>query len=287
MLKVTISLEATCDLEKEYIEKYDLAIVDMLFEVGGQTYNTKDDDVITSRLYEQMMQKKKTCTSQINDFTYREHFEKLLANNQPIIHLALTRGLSGTIETAIRVANELNEKNKNKIYVIDSFCGCAGQGLLGILAREYSQSCQNVEELIDYIENIKHKMRHYYTVDTLSFLASGGRIDSKVAFFGNLLNIKPVMELSRVGKLELMHKVISRKKSISALANLTIANYDEAYSYSIILHANCLKDALALKEKIEMANSNIKPIIGNLGPVIGSHSGPGTLAVFFVGKENR
>lgn len=286
MLNVIISLEATCDLEKEQIEKNNLSIINMDFEVDGKQFNTDSDDVVSSGLYNLMLQKKKTGTSQINEFKYEQYFNELLKQNKPILHLAFSSGLSGTCETAIKVAEKLNQTNKNKIYVIDSLCACSGHGLLGVIARDYANKCDNISELIVFLEDLKHKMYHYFTVDSLTYLANGGRIDGKKAFFGNLLNIKPVMQMSSVGKLEVLYKVISRKKSISSIASLTEKMYDENYSYCFISHANCLSDALLLKEKIESTTS-LKPIITHLGPVIGCHSGPGTLAIYFIGKENR
>lgn len=286
MVEVCISLESTCDLEKETIEKYDLSIIDMDFEVDGKSFNTKEDDVVSSMLYEKMLQKKKTATSQINDYFYEEHFKNLLKNNKPIIHLALSSGLSATVDGARRVAEEINKTSKNKVYVIDSLCGCSGQGLLGMIVREKSKECNTIEELVEFTEILKNKIYHYFTVDSLTYLANGGRINSKTAFIGNLLSIKPVMEMSKIGKLEVMHKVISRKKSVSSISNLVVNAIDEIYGYCFIAHANCLEDALSMKEKIENG-SNVKPVVVNLGPVIGCHSGPGTLAVFFVGKQDR
>lgn len=286
MINVSISLEATCDLDKEFIEKFDLSVIDMNFQVDGESFYTKNDDVVSTRLYEKMIQKKKTGTSQINDYDYENYFKELLKIDRPIVHLALSSGLSGTIDGARRVAEEINKTSENKIYVIDSLCGCSGQGLLGMIVRDYSKQCESIENLVAFVEMIKNKVYHYFTVDTLTYLANGGRLDSKTAFFGNLLNIKPVMEMSKIGKLEVLHKVISRKKSINSIADLSLKVIDENYPYCFIAHANCIKDALLMKEKIE-AGSSVKPVITNLGPVIGSHSGPGTLAVFFVGKSDR
>ena len=286
MLEVNISMEATCDLEKEFIEKYNLNVISMNFEVDGEFFDTKDNDVVSTQLYEKMIQKKKTGTSQINEYAYEEFFTKLLEDGKPIVHLALSSGLSGTIEGAKKVAEKLNKNGKAKIFVIDTLCVCSGQGLLGMVLRDYASNCNSVEELVAYAELLKHKIYHYFTVESLTYLANGGRLDSKAAFFGNLLNIKPVMEASRVGKLEVMHKVISRKKSISAISSLVSKSYDEEFSYCFIAHANCVKDALLMKEKIEL-ESKLKPVLVNLGPVVGCHTGPGTIAVFFVGKENR
>lgn len=286
MVDVNISMEATCDLEKEFIEKYDLNVINMNFEVDGEFFDTKDNDVVSTRLYEKMIQKKKTGTSQINEYAYEEFFTKLLENGKPIIHLALSSGLSGTVDGARKVAEKLNKEGKTKVYVIDTLCVCSGQGMLGMVIKDHAKNCESVEELVAYAELIKNKIYHYFTVDSLTYLANGGRLDSKAAFFGNLLNIKPVMGASRVGKLEVMHKVISRKKSISAISSLVSKAYDEEFGYCFIAHANCIKDALLMKEKVE-AETKLVPVIVNLGPVIGCHTGPGTLAIFFVGKENR
>ena len=286
MLDICISLEATCDLEKETIEEYDLSVIDMNFEVDGKLFSTKEDNVVSSMLYEKMLQKKKTGTSQINDYYYEEHFKNLLKENKPIIHLALSSGLSATVDGARRVADELNKTSENKVYVIDSLCGSSAQGLLGMILRQKASEYNSIEELVEFAEQLKNKMYHYFTVDSLTYLANGGRLNSKTAFIGNLLSIKPVMEMSEHGKLEVMHKVISRKKSIISISNLVINAIDESYDFCFIAHANCVQDALSMKEKIE-AGTSVKPTIVNLGPVIGCHSGPGTLAVFFVGKENR
>lgn len=287
MLDVIISLEATCDLDKEMLDKYKLSVIDMNFQVDGVEFNTSKDDVISSALYENMQQKRKTGTSQINEFSYKEHFEHLLKQNKPVLHLAFSSGLSGTGAVAKKVADDINENSETKVTVIDTLCACSGQGMIAIIARDYAEKCDTMEELVAFIESIKNKIYHLFTVDTLSFLANGGRVDPKKAFFGNLLNIKPVMQMSGEGKLEVLFKVMSRKKSILSLVNLTEKKLDKEKSgYCFISHANCLADAEMLKTKIE-ETTNLKPIITNLGPVIGSHSGPGTLAIYFIGTENR
>lgn len=286
MIDIIISLEATCDLEKNQIEKYNLSVINMDYEVDGKHFNTKNDDVVSSGLYEKMAQKKKTGTSQINAYNYKEYFVELLKQNKPILHLAFSSGLSGTCEAAKTVAEELNKTNKNKIYVIDSLCACSGHGLYATIARDYANTHDNIDDLINYMKNIRHRIYHYFTVDSLTYLANGGRIDARKAFFGNLLNIKPVMQMSSTGKLEVMFKVMSRKKSINSLADLTLKAYDENFDYCFISHANCLNDALMLKEKIEKTTS-LKPVITHLGPIIGCHSGPGTLAIYFIAKNDR
>lgn len=286
MVDLILSLEATCDLDKETIRKYDLSVVDMEFKVGDEYFNTAENDVVSSKLYEKMTQKQRTSTSQINAYDYEQHFFKLLKQNKPVLHLAFSSTLSGTGLTAKKVAEELNDRHENKIYVIDTLCGSYGQALLAILVRENIAKFSDVSDVLDFINSIKLKMRHLFTVDSLTYLANGGRLDSKTAFFGNLLNIKPVMHLSKFGKLEVLHKVISRKKSISNLADMIKNSYDEDSKFCFIAHANCEKDARFLEEKLK-TDSKINTLVVNLGPVIGAHSGPGTLAIFYLGKGER
>ena len=281
-----LSLEATCDLDKETIKKYDLSVVDMEFKVGDDFFKTSEHDVVSSGLYEKMVKKQKTSTSQINAYDYEQHFLKLLEQDKPILHLAFSSSLSGTGLVAKQVADELNESHDTKIYVIDTLCGSYGQGLLAILIRENIDKFENIEDVIKFVESNKFKMRHLFTVDTLTYLANGGRLDSKTAFFGNLLNIKPVMHLSRNGKLEVVHKVISRKKSICNLVDMIKKTYDENSKICFIAHANCEKDAIFLESKLK-TDFDINTKIVNLGPVIGAHSGPGTLAIFYLGKDER
>lgn len=285
-MELILSLEATCDLDKETIKNNELSVIDMEFKVGDEYYNTSESDVVTSNLYEKMIQKQRTSTSQINAYDYEQHFTELLKMKKPILHLAFSSSLSGTGMVAKHVADELNKTHDNQIYVIDTLCGSYGQGLLAILVRENMQHFDNVEDVIEFVESIKLRMMHLFTVDSLTYLANGGRLDSKKAFFGNLLNIKPVMHLSKVGKLEVFHKVISRKKSICNLVEMIKKTYDEDGRYCFIAHANCEKDAKFLEEKLK-AGAEINTKIVNLGPVIGAHSGPGTLAIFYLGKVER
>ena len=140
--------------------------------------------------------------------------------------------------------------------------------------------------MFNYLESAKYKICHFFTVDDLKYLERGGRISKTTATLGSLIQIKPILKIDNEGRIVQDRKVISRKKSINSIADLSLKVIDENYPYCFIAHANCIKDALLMKEKIE-AGSSVKPVITNLGPVIGSHSGPGTLAVFFVGKSDR
>lgn len=282
MVDCIISMEKTCDLNTELLDKYNLSTIDMNFMVGDELFSTATHNPVSSNLYAGMKSGKKTSTSQINEHLYTEYFENLAKQNKPIVHIGFSSGLSGTVFTAQKVAAKINEKlGKTLIYVIDSLCGCSGQGLLGIYAREFSTCCNNVIELLDFIENIKLKIKHCYTVDNLKYLAAGGRIKPAVALIGKLLNIKPVMFLNEIGKLALKSKVLSRKKSILALAEECRLSYDKDFKMILISHADCEEDAKHLSSIVE-EETGIVPIILELGPILGSHSGPGTLSIYYV-----
>lgn len=286
MENLIISMEATCDLPKELIEKYDFKIINMNFIVGGIGYSTETDGVVSTGLYEKMRAGEKTSTSQINSTGYQRFFRDLLKQGKPILHIAFSSGQSGTYYVAKSEADEINKNSENKIYVIDSLCSCSGHGMLGILAREFSKTAKDIDEVIAYIENIKNYLNHIFSVDNLKYLANGGRISATGAFIGNMLKIKPIMRVDEKGSLCVVQKVISRKKALLTIFEKTKQIYDENYDICFISHADCLQDAEFLKEKIEK-ETKLKPIITNLGPVIGCHSGPGTIAVYFIGKSRK
>lgn len=281
MKNLIISLEATCDLTKEIIKQYNLDVVDMEFMVGEDTFSTKEDDVVSSNLYERMKQGDKTSTSQINQALYEEYFENLLKEGAPILHLAFSSGLSCTYNSAKKASEVLNEKYGKKIYVIDTLAACSGHGLLAILTRRFSESAKDIGEVVEFVEKTKHKIKHIFTVDNLKYLANGGRLKTSSAIIGTILNIKPVMQTDEGGKLVVESKVISRKKALLSLFEKMKKNYDREEKMCFISHSACLGDAEFLCEKIK-TELGLEPIIANLGPIIGSHSGPGTLAMFYL-----
>lgn len=284
MDNLIISLEATCDLPQEIIKENDLRVFNMDFMIDGTIYNTEKDDVISTKLYNQMKAGKKTSTSQINEELYTCLFTNLLQEGKHIIHLALSSGLSNTYNCALNAAEKLNKINANKVYVIDSLCACAGQGFLGVLIKEFSKNATTIEEVLEFTNSTKLKINHIFSVDNLKYLANGGRVKASTAFIGNILNIKPILKCDTNGNLVPYSKVISRKKALSAIVDKMKENYDDTVKTCYLSHADCLLDAEYIKNQIQ-EKFNMETVITNLGPVIGSHAGPGTIALFFVGKN--
>jgi DegV family protein with EDD domain len=180
-------------------------------------------------------------------------------------------------------AEELNSKYDNKIYVVDSKCACLGEGLLVMLVSDYAQT-HTIKECVAYADDVKNRLIHLFTVDTLKYPAAGGRVSKATAMVGNILKIKPVLCVDEDGHLVAKTKVIGRKASLHKLIEKTVEKFTGESDYLVISHADCAEDAdyvaNALAQKL-----NVKIIIGEIGHVIGGHSGPGTLAVYFLGKD--
>ncbi len=281
-----ISLEATCDLPKAIIAENDFRIIDMEFFIDGKEFNTKEYDVVSSDLYAKMREGLKTSTSQINKQLYVEFFQKILKEGKDVLHLAFSSGLSQTYQSALDASEEVNKNSTNKVYVIDSLCACAGHGLFAILAKEYAENGNDINETIKYLENLKLNVAHLFSVDNLKYLANGGRIKKTSAMVGNILHIKPVMKMDDLGHLVLEQKVMSRRKAIKEIFNKYVETFSPEYKHCLISHADCYEDAEYLKNMIKEFR-DIEVTLTNLGPIIGSHSGPGTLALFFVAKNNN
>lgn len=284
MKDLIISMESTSDISEEMAKKYDIRVAPMEFFVGGEMISTKTDDVVSSKLYERMRAGEKTSTSQINETTYEEFFAELLKEDKPILHIAFSSGLSGSVNSAKAAASRLNNSFGEKIVVVDSLCGCQGQVILGILAREFENSAKDIYDVANYIENVKINVIHKFSVDNLKYLANGGRISGTTALVGNLLSIKPIIKVDTEGKLVSFTKVISRKKAIKTLVNQFKEEVDKNSKFCFISHSDCEEDALFMKDLVEK-ETGFKTIISNIGPVLGCHCGPGTVAMFYVGEK--
>jgi len=284
MDNLVISMEATSDITKELAEKYNLCIAPMSFLIDGEEFSTTKHDVVSSGLYEKMREWKKTSTSQINEENYYEFFSELLKNGNEILHIGFSSGLSGSVNSAKLAADRLNNEQGSKIIVIDSLSGCYGQVILGVLAREFSKNATTIEDVVEYVEELKPKIIHRFSVDNLKYLANGGRISGVSAIVGNLLSIKPIIRVDDNGKLVSMMKVISRKKALRTLVNQFKQEVNKNFKFCFISHSDCEVDAVYMKELIE-AETDYLPVIDNIGPVLGCHCGPGTVAMFYVGDK--
>ncbi len=281
-----ISVDSACDLPKEFIEKYNVRTAKMLFMVNGTEFNSFDKDFSTAEVCKFMKEGASTKTTQINEFEATEYLTELLKEGKDILHFGFSSGMSGTVGNFIKASEEINKTSTNKVVVIDSLCQSAGIGLLveqTVLQAE--QNNWNVEEAQNYAENLKLQIAHYCTVDDLKYLARGGRISSVGALVGNILKIKPLLILNEEGIIINHQKIISRKKTIHAMADRMVEHLNPEYKIAYVNYADCIEDANLLTELIK-TKTGIEAKLLPLSPITTCHVGPGTLAVMFV-ADNR
>lgn len=287
-METVIIIDSCCDLPKEYIDENNVPVLSMAVNFKGQEYK---DDFGVSLPYKDFYDEVRKCempsTAQINVYDYSEEFRKHVSLGKSIICIAFSSALSGSYNSACIAKNMILEEYKDAdITVIDSRCASLGEGLLDYYAIEMLKNGASKEEIITFIENNKLKINHWFTVDDLNHLKRGGRVSATAAAIGTLLNIKPILHVDDEGRLIPVTKEKGRKKSIKALAeelDKNIVNPEEQIIF--ISHGDCIEDVELLK-KLILERHKVKDIIVNsIGPVVGSHSGPGTVALFFMGEK--
>jgi len=247
----------------------------------GQTLDIKEfyDGLRAGEMY---------TTSQINVYKFEEAFKSIIKEGKSIIYIGLSSGLSGTINNARNAALNLKEEYPDSdITIIDTLSASMGIGLLAYKGDEMMKEDKSKEEIAEFAEGIKLKINHYFTVDDLKQLKRGGRVSSSAATVGTLLNVKPVLHMDNEGKLIPINKVRGRKKAMLELANKFIERSVGEQQLITISHGDCLEDAKALEELCRKSGRVKECIINNLGPTIGSHTGAGLLALFFVGNSRE
>ena len=288
MNKLVIMADTGCDIAPEVLKKWDVACIDLLFreENSEKVYTQKD--IATDEFYQLMKDGKVFRTSAANMDDFTKAFEPYLQEGQDILYIGFSSGLSSTVGTGAIVANELMEKYpERKIKVVDTLCASAGHGLVVYYAIKKREEGASIDEIAAFLnKEIIPGLCHWFTVGDLVYLKRSGRCSAAAAFMGNVLNIKPVLHVDEEGHLIPMFKVHGRKKSIAAVADkYTELAKDAQNGIYFICHGDCPEDARALEDMINARHGHKAELITDIGPVIGSHSGPGTLAVFFVGKE--
>ncbi len=280
-----IATDSTCDLPKTLLREMQVQSLDMMYFVNDIGYGKDDANQLEfHEFYDAMRNGARTSTSMINEQTAREFLTDLLAQGKDVLYLSFASVLSGTYENFKRVAEELNAANTNKVYVVDSKCASGGEGLFVTLVAEKCKSGLTFDEACKYADEIRDRVIHYFVVDDLKYLARGGRLSKGSAFFGNLLNIKPVLHVDELGRLVPIKKVVGRKKSLVALIDKMSERYNKESETIYITHGDCFDDAKFVADAItEKFGLPVK--IMPLGFVIGSHSGPGTVALFFTGDS--
>lgn len=289
MRQFILVTDSASDLTYEMQTEYGIDILPLYLNIKDQTYlDMKDESTIKVKdFYAQMRAGAVATTSAVSVGVFEETFEKYAKEGKDVLYIAFSSGLSTTCNSGMIAAKSVLEKYpERKIYVVDSLAASRGQGLLVYLCALKAEEGATIEEVRDYAEATKLHICHFFTVDDLVYLKRGGRVSAATALLGGLLNIKPLLHVDNEGHLISIGKTKGRKSSITALAGYIKGNeLPETKKVAFICQGDCIEDANMLSDILKTQYGFEDVQIGYTGPVIGAHSGPGTLALFFVGGE--
>ena len=281
-----IITDSACDLPASMLEQLKVSAVPLIVNFRGEARPDSVADAEVKTLYDAMRAGEVATTSAVNPDDWSRFIEPVLAAGQDALVLAFSSGLSTTYQSAVIAANDLMEQYpQRKVCVVDTRCAALGQGLLVWHVCKQRDAGLSLEELAAWTEEAQARTAHWFTVDDLVYLKRGGRVSAASAVLGAMLNIKPVLHVNEEGRLVSVVKARGRKAAIETLAKKYDESCDEASAEMVfICHADCLADAQKLEQLMRQRGAK-EVFIGNLGAVIGSHAGPGTLALFYMGKH--
>lgn len=289
MRDYVIMTDSCCDLTADMAREMELEVLPLTMRMDDREYpNYLDGRAITNEeFYRRLRAGKMSSTAAVNIHQFEERMGALLESGKDVVCICFSSALSTTYQSAVIASGEVLKTHPNgAVHVIDSLSASLGQGLLLYLAVQKKREGLTASELVDWVEQNKLRVCHWFTVDDLNFLKRGGRLSAGAALVGTMLAIKPVMHTSNEGKLVPMAKVRGRKASLKALMDkVGELGVDLPHQTMFICHADCLDEAeqvaASLKERYGVPEIHINYI----GPVIGSHTGPNTMGLFFLGKE--
>lgn len=281
-----IITDNTCDLDDEFYKSHNIPVIMLPYSIDDIVYGSENKMPIKD-FYDSMRGGKMPTTMAANPETYRNTFKKYLDEGLDILYLAFTSALSSSCSNAILAANELNEEYaENSVTVIDTLCASMGEGLILYKAVMLKEEGKSLEEVAKYVEDNKLKVCHYFTVNDLNHLHRGGRVSKATAIVGTLINVKPVLHVPNAGTLVSVCNVRGRKKSLTTLINNMeertkgILSEDDIV---MIAHGDCIEDAEFVANEIRNKFGIKNIIISYASQTIGSHTGPGLIALFFMG----
>lgn len=281
-----ITTDTTTDLPEDYIKKHDLGIMSLTYTLEGTTYS-KDNPLDVRLFYEKMRNGSMPTTSQVNPENAKNIFLPYLKDGYDILHIAFSSGLSGSYNSTRIAAEELSEEFPDrKITIIDSLAASLGEGLLVHKAVMLKEQGADLDTVADWVEQNKLHIVHNFTVDDLFHLHRGGRVSKATAILGTMINVKPILHVDDEGHLIALSKVRGRKKSLQALVDSMekqMGAYRSQNDIVFISHGDSLADAQYVADLVKQRFGIESFLINYVGPTIGSHSGPGTIALFYMG----
>ena len=286
MRDYVITENSTVDLPKEWLAERGVPVIPLKYTIDGETY-TDMEGLSEKEFFAKLREGKMSVTSQVNPEEVVTMFEPYVKEGKDILHLGFSSALSGTLNSMRIGAEMLQEKYPDaKIIVIDTLCACLGEGLLLYYALKKKKKGKTIEEVAQWAEENKLHVCHNVTVDDLNHLHRGGRVSKTTAVIGTLVQIKPVIHMDNEGRLQVIGKERGRKKSLNKIVDMAVERF-KGWENDIIMitHGDCIEDAeyVAKLVREKMGIDNI--LINNIGTVIGSHTGPGVVAVFCMGNK--
>lgn len=289
-----LSCCSTADLTKEHFEKRDIKYICYTYELDGVVYpDDLGQSMSSEEFYRAMVNGAQTKTSQINAVEYEAYFEPFLKEGRDVLHISMSSGITGSVNSA-RIARDtlLERYPERKLYIVDSLTISSGYGLLMDKLADLREEGRTIEELRDWAEENKLKVHHRFFSSDLTFYIKGGRVSKTAGFFGTVLNICPVLDVNKDGQLIPRQKIRTKKKAMELLVKQMEQDADNGTEYAdkcYMCHSACYEDAKEVADRIEERFPKLKGKVEiyNIGTTIGSHSGPGTVAVFFWGKKRE
>lgn len=289
MSQYIIMTDSSCDLPAGLAAELELEVLPLSVLIDGKSYvNYLDErDITFADCYAALRAGKNATTSAVNVEAFVQAMEPHLQAGEDILYLGFSSALSGTYNAGAAAAQQLAEKYpERKLYAVDTLSASMGQGLLVYLTVQQKRAGATIEQARDYAEAQKLHLCHWFTVDDLNHLHRGGRVSATSAVLGTVLNIKPVLHMDNEGRLIFMEKVRGRRNSIKRMLEKMRETAIEPEKQIVFMsHGDCLEDAEYLAGRIREEWGVKDVVINYVGPVIGAHSGPGTLALFFLGTE--
>lgn len=283
------------DLPISYIEKHqNLSVLPMTVEIEGKEYaiaaDPKDPNAIDIHVfYDKLRQGVPAKTAQINVQMFVESFEPVLQAGEDVFYIAFSSGLSGTYNSACVAMNELKEKYpERRIEVVDSLCASMGEGLIVCMAVAKMEEGMPLNELVEYVKEQRQRVHHWVTVDDLTHLRRGGRVSGAVALIGTVLGIKPILMVDADGKLPAVDKVQGRKRALKYLVDKMEAEVAKPIVEPVLLsHGDAEADAKFVAGLVKQRLGVDVMMVNHISPIVGGHSGPGTMALFFISDHPR
>lgn len=292
MNEYIISCCSTADLSEEHFRKRSVSYICFHYELDGVQYlDDLGKTMPFDQFYAAMAAGADTKTSQINVDEFITYFEPFLQDGKDILHLSLSSGISGVVNSAMVAKDTLAERYPDrKIYVLDSLAASSGYGLLMDKLADLRDEGKSIDEVFEWAEQNRRKLNHWFFSTDLTFYIKGGRISKTAGFVGSMLNICPLLNVNHLGQLIPRYKIRTKRKVIQAIVDKMEECIPEGTAYEgkcYISQSACYEDARAVADLIEERFPHLDGgvLINNIGTTIGSHTGPGTVAVFFWGKE--